>query len=125
MEMTTENIQAHRIAYVRRVGPYGNYNVQTMEELKNWARSNNLFDDETVIYGIAQDNPETTEPEKCRYDTCIVVSDEYLAVDNYISYGRIVGGIYEVFKIEHTAQAVMQAWSVIFCKCQHRNAQKF
>ncbi|MGE5397497.1 MAG: AraC family transcriptional regulator, partial [Chitinophagales bacterium] len=96
------------------VGPYGINNVQTMEELKKWARINHLFNDESIILGIARDNPETTKPENCRYDTCIVVSSEYSMADSYVREGNITGGKYAVFKINHTAEAVQKAWVDIF-----------
>ncbi|MGE5398446.1 MAG: GyrI-like domain-containing protein, partial [Chitinophagales bacterium] len=57
MDIIIENMPSYRIAYIRKVGPYGINNVQTMEELKKWARINHLFNDESIILGIARDNP--------------------------------------------------------------------
>lgn len=114
MDIIIENIPAYRFAYIRQIGPYGINNVQTMEELKKWAKFNHLFNDESIILGIAQDNPETTKPENCRYDTCIVISNDYSVTDGYVSEGSIVGGKYAVFKINHTAEAVQKAWVDIF-----------
>ena len=114
MDIMIEKIPAYKIAYIRQIGPYGINNVQTMEKLKKWAKSNYLFNDESIIFGIAQDNPETTKPENCRYDTCIVVSNDYSVTDDYVREGDIVGGKYAVFKINHTAEAVQKAWSDIF-----------
>lgn len=85
-----------------------------MEQLKNWARSNNLFNDESIILGIAQDNPSITKPENCRYDVCFVISNDYSVDDNYINKGNIDGGKYAVFKINHTEEAVKKAWVEIF-----------
>lgn len=114
MDITIEKIPAYKIAYIRQVGPYGINNVKTMEELKKWAKFNNLFNDESIILGIAQDNPQTTKPENCRYDTCIVVSNNYSVTGGNIREGNIVGGKYAVFKINHTAEAVQKAWIDIF-----------
>ena len=114
MDIIIENMPAYQIAYIRQIGPYGNNNVQTMEELKKWAKINNLFNDESIILGIAQDNPETTKPENCRYDTCILVSSEYSVTDGYVREGNIIGGKYAAFKINHTAEAVQKAWVDIF-----------
>ncbi|MFC4403796.1 AraC family transcriptional regulator [Gracilibacillus xinjiangensis] len=111
MEMKIETIPTSRIAYVRQVGPYGPSNKQTMEKLKNWAKENNLLGT-TTIFGIAQDNPETTPPEKCRYDACVVISEEQ-TIDQSLSEGVLDGGTYLVCKIEHTAAAVQQAWGDI------------
>ena len=58
MNIEIEYIPYCRIAYVRQIGPYGENNVQTMEQLKIWAQSNNLLDEQSIILGIAHDNPE-------------------------------------------------------------------
>jgi DNA gyrase inhibitor GyrI len=114
MKSTIEHIPRLRIAYLRQIGPYGSGNVQTMEKLKNWARFNNLFDNRSIILGIAQDNPATKNPENCRYDTCIVVADDYSFEEGDIKEGLLQGGKHVVFQIDHTAEAVQNAWSEIF-----------
>mgnify|MGYP000865340345 CR=1 FL=1 len=114
MNTIIEKMPTYRIAYIRKIGPYGINNVQTMEQLKKWAKSNNLINGESIILGIAQDDPETTKPEDCRYDTCIIISDDYSVTDGYVRAGRIAGGKYAVFKIDHTAEAVQAAWINIF-----------
>ncbi|MFC7560727.1 hypothetical protein ACFQ5D_00200 [Paenibacillus farraposensis] len=50
-----ETLPNYRIAYVRQVGPYGPA-------------------ESAILLGIPQDNPQTTPPEKCRYDACIVIA---------------------------------------------------
>lgn len=114
MNIKIELIPSCRIAYIRQVGPYGTSNVQTMEKLKNWAKSKSLFNDKSIIFGIAQDNPNTTKHENCRYDTCIVVSDDYYICEDYVKEGNIIEGNYAVFKISHTPEAVEKAWKEIF-----------
>lgn len=123
MEMKIETTPAYKIAYIRHIGPYGTGNIQTMENLKKWANSRHLLNDESIILGVAQDNPETTKPECCRYDVCLVLSDEDSTRDNDVSYGTIVGGKYAVFIIEHTAQAVQKAWGSIFPELQMQGCQ--
>jgi DNA gyrase inhibitor GyrI len=94
-----------------------------MENLKNWAKANQLLDDESVILGIAQDHPETTRPENCRYDACLVVSDDICIRDDSVRQGTIAGGKYAVFTIDHTAEAVEQAWVEIFPELQRQGHQ--
>ena len=62
----------------------------------------------------ARDNPETTRPENCRYDTCLVISDNDLTKNEEVASGTVEGGRYLVFKIRHTADAVLKAWLEIF-----------
>ncbi len=77
MEFHIENLPTSRIAYVRQVGPYGPANNHAMETLKTWARSKGLLTRSTILFGIPQDNPKTTLPSQCRYDACIVISEDY------------------------------------------------
>lgn len=114
MKIEIENIPFSRIAYIRQIGPYGQNNVQTMEKLKKWAKTNDLLDEESIILGIAHDNPELVEPKNCRYDTCLVISIDYCINDDYISEASILGGKYAIFKLRHTTEAVQKAWLEIF-----------
>jgi DNA gyrase inhibitor GyrI len=123
MKITEENIPSSRIAYMRRVGPYGADNMQMMEKLKQWARANSLLNDESIIFGIAQDNPATTKPENCRYDTCIVITNEYILKDSSVCLGKISGGKYAVFLISHTVDAVREAWAELFPQLSEQHYQ--
>lgn len=112
MEFKHEKLPRYRIAYARHVGPYGPDNVQTMEQIKTWAEANHLINPSAILFGIPQDNPETTPPENCRYDACIVISaDDVLRVEAPIRIGEISGGDYMVFTIKHTAQDLQLAWA--------------
>ncbi|KRG12793.1 DNA gyrase inhibitor [Virgibacillus soli] len=93
---------------MRNMGPYGPSNKQTMEKLKDWAKEKKLFHS-TILLGIPQDNPETTAPENCRYDACIVIPENYL-LDDSINEGELQGGNYVVFKMNHTAEDIQKAW---------------
>lgn len=114
MNIEIENIPFYRIAYIRQIGPYGQNNKRIMEKLKKWAKSSGLLNEQSIILGIALDHPKLVEPENCRYDTCLVISNDYCIHDGNISEGSILGGKYAVFKIRHTAQAVQKAWLAIF-----------
>lgn len=112
MNMKVETLPKYRIAYVRQVGPYGPANMQAMEKLKKWAEEKDLIKS-AIILGIPQDNPETTLPENCRYDACIVISKDY-QIDNSICEGELSSGKYVIFKVKHTAEDIQKAWTEIF-----------
>ncbi len=131
MNLTIEKIPEIKMVYMRRVGPYGAENIQTMESLKAWADENHLLDEDTVILGIAQDNPQVTLPEDCRYDTCLVIDPVSQALvseaietgiypettttqDPTIHMGTTPHGKYAVFLIPHTPEGVQAAWQKIF-----------
>ncbi|ALC84319.1 MULTISPECIES: AraC family transcriptional regulator [Bacillus] len=113
MNIKIENLPKYRIAYVRQVGPYGPDNVQAMKKLKNWAKENNLLAKTAIILGISQDNPETTSPENCRYDACIVISNDY-QINDSVSESELPGGKYAIYKVKHTAEDIQKAWTEIF-----------
>lgn len=102
------------IVFMRKTGAYGLHNTKLMTSFKKWLESNDLLHDESVVLGIAQDNPLFVKPEDCRYDVALIVSDANRINDTTIMNGLVKGGKYAVFKINHTAEAMQQAWQEIF-----------
>jgi DNA gyrase inhibitor GyrI len=123
MNIVIEDIPSYRIAYIRETGPYGQNNVKTMEQLKYWAKTHDLMKENSIILGIAHDNPEFVLAENCRYDTCLVLPDEYGITDELVKEGVITGGWYAVMTISHTAEAVSEAWQTIFTQVLKRGYQ--
>lgn len=113
MNFTVEILPNNRVAYVRQVGPYGPANSQAMEKLKQWAESKNLLTESAVLFGIPQDPPETTLPENCRYDACIVIAEDF-QIDDSICESELSGGTYAICTVKHTAEDIQIAWSEIF-----------
>ncbi|MDR9854806.1 GyrI-like domain-containing protein [Paenibacillus sp. VCA1] len=113
MKMNIETIPNYRIAYVRQMGPYGPANAKTMEKLKKWAAEKHLLTESAILFGIPQDNPDTTLPENCRYDACIVISTDELT-DDSIDEGEFSGGEYAVCTVKHTPEDVQKAWADVF-----------
>ena len=112
MDIRVDTLPDYRIAYVRQIGHYGPANVQAMQELKRWAMEKKLLNESAILFGIPQDNPQTTHPEKCRYDACIVIAgDEQM--DGVVNESELVGGEYVIAKIKHTAEDVQHAWGAI------------
>ncbi|WP_305954222.1 GyrI-like domain-containing protein [Paenibacillus sp. FSL H8-0259] len=101
MKIQLQTLPVTRIAYVRQTGPYGPGNSKAMGALKEWARAHRLLTGSAILFGIPQDNPDTTLPEHCRYDACISVLENAPA-DKSINYGEIPGGTYAVVTIQHT-----------------------
>lgn len=110
--MKIEILPKYRIAYLRQVGPYGPANKEVMEKLKQWADEKNLLTESAVIYGIPQDHPVTTLAENCRYEACIVISNDLL-LDDSVCESEQAGGEYIVCKVKHTAEDIKKAWAEI------------
>ncbi|WP_342666558.1 AraC family transcriptional regulator [Paenibacillus stellifer] len=127
MNLKVEPLPPCRIAYVRRTGPYGSANAVAMEKVKEWARGQGLLDSSAVLFGIPQDNPQTTPPEQCRYDACIVIPEDYAIGDSaseaYIHEDYFAGGKYAVSIVRHTAEDIRQAWAEIFISLHNSGLQ--
>lgn len=76
----------------------------------------NLLNGSSILLGIAQDNPETTPPENCRYDACIVIPEDYREddTDHNIFETELAGGHYVTYEVKHTAEDIQKAWTDIF-----------
>lgn len=116
MKFKVKTLPNYRIAYVRRVGPYGPENIEVMEKLKEWAREKNLLKS-AILLAIPQDNPETTLPENCRFDACIVISKDS-QMDDSICESELSGGKYLIYEIKHTAEDIQKAYAEIFPSIQ-------
>jgi DNA gyrase inhibitor GyrI len=123
MTYRIEEMSKNRIAYMRRVGPYGAGNYALMKKFKEWAKTNGLFAASAVILGISQDNPSITPPENCRYDVGIVISEDFTTTDTDVNVAELSGGKYAVFTIEHTAEAIQKAWGEIFVQLSAESQQ--
>ena len=97
------------IVYLRRTGPYGAENGRLIEQMKELLKQANVFDKNAVLYGIARDNPITTEATLCRYDAAVAQELESL-LSGELQKGCIIGGTYCTFTIAHTADAVQDFW---------------
>ena len=94
MNFIIEQLPEQPVLYMRRIGAYGVENYELMAEMKKWVDMRGLFKD-SIIYGIAWDNPADTPPEQCRYDVCLVSSVDFPA-DESVQRGEIPGGKYAV-----------------------------
>jgi DNA gyrase inhibitor GyrI len=123
MTYQIEQMSKSRIAYMRRVGPYGEGNYALMKKFKEWAKANGLFTASAVILGISQDNPAVTPLENCRYDVGIIVSKSFKTTDTDVNVAELPGGKYAVFTIDHTAEAIQKAWGEIFVRLSAQGRQ--
>ena len=106
--MVIEEFRNIRIAYMRRTGEYGIKNKKLMETFKAYLRERNLLSADNTILGIALDDPDSVEKENLRYDVGLVMTgNENIGLD----VRKIPDGMYSVFEIPHTAEAVSEFWS--------------
>lgn len=117
MRFTIEKIPTFTLAYMRRIGEYGPENIALMNDMKRWANDHELVDNDSVLLGIPHDDPQVTEPEDCCYDVGIVIDDgkkSDLKIDDSISITTHKMGLYAVFTIAHTMEAIAYTWAGVF-----------
>jgi len=93
-----------------------------MEKLKRWAGERNLLTESAILLGIPQDNPAITPPENCRYDACIVLSEDQPLHDS-VNVSEFSGGEYAVCIVDHTTEDVQRAWAELFPALQRSGYQ--
>lgn len=70
-----------RLAYIRVHDSYGSYQriVGAFEQLMAWVAARGGDVTRMAVYGMSQDDPETTPLKKCRFDWCVAVPNAWRA----------------------------------------------
>ncbi|RGU95631.1 DNA gyrase inhibitory protein [Clostridium sp. AF15-17LB] len=105
--MKIEEFKNITIAYMRNIGKYGVKNELLMEEFKDYLKNNHLLDADTVLLGIALDDPAATPQEELRYDVGLIIKDD---MDISLNKRCIDDGTYAIYETAHTKQAVIAFW---------------
>ena len=102
-EVEIQFIPETRVAYMRYVGPYGMPGITHLwQRFQFWCLKEGLTSPRHRMFGIAQDNPNITPPERTRYDACIQVEDGFQPRDG-IGVQTIRGGRYACAPFTGTA----------------------
>ena len=113
MKAEVKELPEYNVAYVRKLGPYGKETCeQAFMELAQWAGPKG-FMASGVILGVYWDNPDITEPEKCRVDACVSVPQNAVP-EGQIAMQTINGGAYGVCHFEIQSDSFQQAWDEAF-----------
>jgi AraC family transcriptional regulator len=110
MEVDIRNLPEKRVAYMRSVGPYGGTGIpRTWQRFAAWCEANGLMTPRRTMYGICQDDPEITPPEKCRYDAAVEVNESFTP-QGEIGVETVAGGRYACAKFAGTTEEIHAAW---------------
>ena len=93
MQIEIRERPACRVAYVRRVGPYGEVGA-AWQALMKWGWTKMMFG-KPETFGLCFDDPEVTPAERVRYEACMVV-DENARVKGDVRARAMAGGRYAV-----------------------------
>lgn len=115
MNVNVETLPGYRLAYLRNIGPYGGAGEvpQLWLRLLRWAAPRDLWTPDRLCVGIAHDNPNVTDPTRCRYDAGIVIPADF-KVDSQVNVVDFPGGKFALGTFEGTAQTIAGCWEQIF-----------
>lgn len=119
MKVEIKNLPAYRVAYVRQTGPYGPVLQKAWTRITEWAGKNALLGPNAAVLGISWDNPELTPPERCRYDACVILPDDFQADEEGLAHSgvsvqRLEGGQYACYRRPTRMDEYFQAWGELF-----------
>jgi AraC family transcriptional regulator len=99
-----------RVAYMRYVGPYGVTGIAHLwQRFQFWCEKEGLTSPPRRMFGIAQDNPNITPPDRTRYDACIQVDAAFQPREG-IGVQTIAGGRYGCTPFKGTTAEIRAAW---------------
>lgn len=109
MDVQIKDMPAARVAYLRYKGPYGAAIGEFwLEVFTPWQQAFGLQGRTT--YGVALDDPASTAPQECRYDTCVEVAADY-QVAQPAREAMLAGGRCAVAKFKGRGEQIPAAWS--------------
>jgi AraC family transcriptional regulator len=79
------------------------------QRFDGWAQAQGLMSPRRRMYGVSQDSPKLTAPDKLRYDACVEVDDKFKP-SGEVGVQTIRGGRYACAKFTGTAAEIAEAW---------------
>jgi len=100
--------------YVRLQGDYQKLNyASAWKTLWSVVKSQNLFTAGIEHLGISYDDPKVTDPDKIRYDACLVVHKKAKA-EGEVGLKTLRGGKFAMFHYTGSYQYLSQVYDYIF-----------
>jgi AraC family transcriptional regulator len=113
MNVQVRSLPSFHVAYMRYVGPFGAHGIPGLwAKLRDWMERRDLLGAEIKL-GVAHDDPDVTDPAKCRYDACVVVPADF-APDRWVNVADIAGGKYAVVEFTGSAHDIRGAWERLY-----------
>ena len=100
--------------YIRLIGDYkSNDYSQAWEKIWKFVKEKRLFGFNQESIGVAYNDPDITESEKCQYDCCVTISKD-IKPEGEIGVKDIEGGQYAVFKFKGAPDKIGSVYNAIF-----------
>jgi AraC family transcriptional regulator len=116
MAIEIKSLPGARVAYLRYVGPYGTSGLtRTWQRFSTWCTAHGLVGKGHTRYGVARDAPELTAADRCRYDACVEVGEDFaLGPSVEIGVQRIEPGLHACAEFYGTAIEIHERWMQLF-----------
>ena len=114
MNVHVRELPPHHVAYMRYVGPYGAHGIPELwARLRKWMEPRQLGPVGRITLGVGYDDPGVTAADKCRYDACVVVPEDF-PPDQWVNVMHVPGGQCAVTEFTGTAHEIQGAWDRVF-----------
>ena len=114
MSIQVRELPLYHVAYMRYVGPYGPHGIPELwVKFQKWMEARGLASDTAIKLGIGYDDPHITAAEKCRYDACVVVPEDFPS-DKWANVVDLPGGKVAVSQFMGGAHEISEAWNQVF-----------
>jgi AraC family transcriptional regulator len=80
---------------------------------RRWMHAHGLVEARCLRMGVGHDDSRITAPEKCRYDACAVVPEDF-GTDRWVNVMDLPGGKYAVAAYTGTARQIQDAWDALY-----------
>jgi AraC family transcriptional regulator len=103
-----------KMIYIRLIGDYkSNDYSQAWEKIWKFIKEKHLYGFNQECLGVAYNDPDITENDKCQYDCCVTISKD-IKPEGEIGVKNIEGGRYAVFKFKGSYDNVGSVYNAIF-----------
>jgi len=99
----------------RYIGPYGSSEITGVwHELMQWASAKGLIRRDTTSLGVVRDDSFSTQPQRCRYDACMVVPRSFTTTDPDYRVETVTGGRYLRYHFMGRSTDIDSAWDRVY-----------
>jgi AraC family transcriptional regulator len=115
LEPKIKVISPKKVIYAEVIGSYNETPKIAWDKVCGFAQKNRLFGFRNEFIGISHDDPKITEPDRMRYDACIVIHRD-AKPEGDIGVKEIAGGKYAVFTHKGPYENFTHSYDYIFGK---------
>ncbi|HJV01164.1 MAG TPA: GyrI-like domain-containing protein [Burkholderiaceae bacterium] len=111
MQVQVIDLPPVRVAWQRRIGAYGpGIGAFWRDTMAPWMQSHGLM--EQTCYGVGLDDPVLTPADKCRYDACVALPEQFQGNGN-TAITTLPGGRYAVARFQGPTTSIAAAWMTL------------